>query len=298
MPLKSMTGFARQEGTCGNASWAFELRSVNGRSLDLRFRLPPGYDAFEARARERVQKRFSRGSISVNLDLSRQPSAPIIRLNETVLAQVLAAAERVRAMSGAGPASVEGLLGIRGVLEMADPVETPEAQAARDAALDESFDRALDGLVAARSSEGDRLAAVLLAGLAEIEAHVGAVAASPARRPEAIARRIGEQVARILAAAGGNNGLDPVRLHQEAVLIATKADVEEELQRLRMHIAAARELMAEPGPAGRKLDFLTQELNREANTLCSKANDGDISRAGLAMKVVIDQMREQVANVE
>lgn len=297
MPLKSMTGFARQEGSCGNASWAFELRSVNGRGLDLRFRLPPGYDAFEARARERVQKRFSRGSISVNLDLSRQPSAPIIRLNETALAQVLAAAERVRAMSGAGPASVEGLLGIRGVLEMADPVETPEAQAARDAALDESFDRALDGLVAARTSEGDRLAAVLLAGLAEIEAHVGAVAASPARRPEAIARRIGEQVARLTGSAAGG-GLDPVRLHQEAVLIATKADVEEELQRLRMHIAAARELMAEPGPAGRKLDFLTQELNREANTLCSKANDGDISRAGLAMKVVIDQMREQVANVE
>jgi uncharacterized protein (TIGR00255 family) len=291
-----MTGFARADGQSDGASWAFELRSVNGRGLDLRFRLPPGHDGLEARARDIAQKRLARGSVSVNVDLVRTLALPEIRLNEAALSQVMAAAERVRDLTGGAPASVEGLLGIRGVLEIADRSESVEVQEARQAAMVETFGRALDGLIEARGREGARLAAVIEGYLAEIERHVGLVEAAPARQPEAISRRLAEQIQRLTAASSA--ALDPHRLHQEAVLLASKADVEEELQRLRMHLASARELLAGGMPAGRQLDFLTQEFNREANTLCSKVNDPDTSRSGLAMKVVIDQMREQVANIE
>lgn len=291
-----MTGFARADGQLNGSSWAFEVRSVNGRGLDLRFRLPPGHDSLESRARDVALRRLARGSVTVSLDLTRATSLPAIRLNEAALSQVLAAADRVRSLTGAGPITVEGLLGIRGVLETVEPEETADGEAARQAALLETFGAALDGLIEARAREGDRLREVISRQLEEIERLVAVVAASPARRPDAIARRLADQVQRLWGAA--NNGLDPDRLHQEAVVLAAKADVEEELQRLIMHLASARELLAEDGPSGRKLEFLTQEFNREANTLCSKSNDPEISRAGLAMKVVIDQMREQVANIE
>ncbi|MBX9926330.1 MAG: YicC family protein [Hyphomicrobiaceae bacterium] len=296
MGLKSMTGFARAEGQDRGATWAFEGRSVNGRGLDLRFRLPPGHDWLETRARELAQKRLARGSITVSLDLTRPQAVPEIRLNEVALAQVLAAAERVRSVTGAAPISVEGVLGVRGVLEIAEPVENPEAEEARRAGVLVTFEQLLNGLNDSRGREGARLASIMNEYLSEIERLVAVVAASPARQPEAIARRLGEQVQRLTGAAQAT--LDPQRLHQEAMLLGTKADVEEELQRLRVHLAAARELVAGDAPCGRQLDFLTQEFNREANTLCAKANDPDISRAGLAMKVVIDQMREQVANIE
>ena len=295
MALKSMTGFARAEGQLNGTSWAFELRSVNGRGLDVRFRLPPGHDQIEARSREIVQRRLARGSVNVNLEIDRAASVPVIKLNETALAQVIAAADRVRTLTGAAPATVEGLLAIRGVLENVEPAECAEAEEARQAALLETFERALDMLVDTRSREGARLHDVLVAQLSEIQRLVTLVTACPARRPEAIAQRLADQIQRLTGAA---NGLEPQRLHQEAVLLATKADVEEELQRLSMHLASARELLAGDNPVGRQFEFLTQEFNREANTLCSKANDPEISRAGLAMKVVIDQMREQVANIE
>lgn len=291
-----MTGFARAEGRANGASWVFEVRSVNGRGLDLRFRLPPGYDWLEARAREAAQKRLSRGSVNVSLDVPRQQAAPEIKLNETALMQVAAAADRVRALTGAPPVTVEALLGVRGVLEVAEAVEAPEAQEARQVGMLATLDEALEGLVEARAREGARLMALMEGYIAEIERLVEAVSRSPALRPEAIAARLADQVQRVMAASNGL--LDTQRLHQEAVLIATKADVEEELQRLRMHLASARELLRSGVPSGRQLDFLTQEFNREANTLCSKSNDTEISRSGLAMKVVIDQMREQVANIE
>lgn len=295
MALKSMTGFARVDGQCDGASWAFELRAVNGRGLDLRFRMPPGHDSLEARAREAVQRRLSRASVTANLELARASSVPVIRLNEAALSQVLTAAERVRALAGSPPVTVEALLGIRGVLETVEPTETPEAEADRLAAMYVTFERALEALVDSRAREGGRLTSIVQGQLDEISRLVDVVVASPARRPEAIARRLAEQVTRLTA---GSSPLDPDRLHQEAVMLATKADVEEEVQRLRVHLASARDLLASDAPAGRQLDFLTQEFNREANTLCAKANDPEISRAGLAMKVVIDQMREQVANIE
>lgn len=293
--MKSMTGFGRADGARGPASWYFEIRSVNGRGLDLRTRLPNGNDMLEPRIREAVQRRIVRGNVTVNLQVDKAAAAPEIRLNETALAQVTAAAERVRQLTGGLPAATEGLLSLRGVLEVVEVTETEDEQAARIAAMMDTFETALDQFVGNRAAEGARLAAVLVAEVAEIERLVARVIVSPARKPDAIAARLNEQIQRLLATS---NSFDAERLHQEAVLIATRADVEEELQRLAVHIAAARDLLADGVPVGRKFDFLTQEFNREANTLCSKANDPEISRCGLAMKVLIDQMREQVANIE
>jgi uncharacterized protein (TIGR00255 family) len=295
MPLKSMTGFASADGRRDASSWSFDIRSVNGRSLDVRLRLPPGCDALEPTIREAVQARVARGNVTINLQSARIAGGPEIRLNEAALAQVLAAAQRVRDLSGAPPATVEGLLGLRGVLEVVDVGETESEAKARCADMLETFHNALEAFIAARAGEGARLGAVLTSHIDQIDALVGIVSASPARQPAAIGERLREQVARLTGAA---STLDPDRLHQEAVLLATRADVEEELQRLRVHIAAAYDLLAQTTPIGRQFDFLTQEFNREANTLCSKANDPEISRAGLAMKVLIDQMREQVANIE
>jgi uncharacterized protein (TIGR00255 family) len=293
--MKSMTGFGRAEGALGAASWYVEMRSVNGRGLDLRFRLPPGCDSLEPRFREALQKQLARGNLQLTAQLEKAASAPEIRLNEAALAQVVAAATRVRELTGGPPASTEGLLALRGVLEVADRTESEAEQAARLDAMFATFETALAAFIANRAAEGSRLAAILSAEVDEIETLVAKVAVSPARTPDAIGRRLADQIAR-LTGAGGT--FDAERLHQEAVLIATRADVEEELQRLGVHIAAARDLLADEAAVGRKFDFLTQEFNREANTLCSKANDPEISRCGLAMKVLIDQMREQVANVE
>ena len=293
--MKSMTGFGRAEGARGSTSWYFEIRSVNGRGLDLRTRLGNGFDALEPKIRESVQRRVARGSITVNLQVDRAAQTPEIRLNEAALAQVLAAAERVRQITGAPPPATEGLLSLRGVLEVVEVTETEAEQAAKLSALLATFETALEHFIANRAVEGGRLACVLSAEVDEIQSLVGKVQSSPARRPEAIAARLNEQIARLVAAS---NTFDADRLHQEAVLIATRADVEEELQRLTVHIAAARDLICDDAAIGRKFDFLTQEFNREANTLCSKANDPEISRSGLAMKVLIDQMREQVANIE
>jgi uncharacterized protein (TIGR00255 family) len=245
--------------------------------------------------REAAGKELTRGSVSVSLSVGRQTAQSEIRLNEVALAQVIKAAERIRALTGGEAPRPEGLLSLKGVLEVADESDTPESVEAAHAAMLASFADALAGLVAARGAEGARLADVIADQLIEIERLVTTVEVSPARTPEAISKRLKELVGRLLEA---DNGFDPARLHQEAVLLATRADVEEELRRLRMHIAAARDLLAEPGAVGRKFDFLAQEFNREANTLCSKANDPDITRAGLALKVVIDQMREQVQNLE
>jgi uncharacterized protein (TIGR00255 family) len=295
MSIKSMTGFSRVEGAAGGVAWHWELRSVNGRGLDVRLRLASGTEALEPKAREAVGRHLVRGSVTVSLTVESRSGELQIRLNEEALAQVVKAAEHIRELTEAAPPSADGLMAIKGVLEVVETEESAEVAAARAAAMLESLDEAIYALVAARAGEGARLESVLQANLTEIERLLGLVESSPARTPAAIAQRLREQIGRLLE---GSNGLDPDRLHQEAVLLATRADVEEELKRLRAHIAAARELLAEDGAVGRKLDFLAQEFNREANTLCSKANDVDITRAGLALKTVIDQMREQVQNIE
>jgi uncharacterized protein (TIGR00255 family) len=295
MTIKSMTGFARTEGATGNVSWHWELRSVNGRGLDLRLRLPTGAESLEPQVREAAARHLMRGSVTISLSAENRGGTQEIRLNEPALRQVVKATERIRQLTDAAPPRADGLIAIKGVIEVVERVESAEEAGARVRAMLESLEQGLRGLVQARAAEGARLKAVLGANLDEIARLLATIEASPARQPAAIEARLKEQLGRLL---DGANMLDPGRLHQEAVLLATRADVEEELKRLKAHIAAARELLEEPGAVGRKFDFLAQEFNREANTLCSKANDVDITRAGLALKTVIDQMREQVQNIE
>lgn len=295
MTLNSMTGFARADGADRGVRWFWEVRSVNGRGLDVRVRLPQGYDSLEPKVREAAAQRFARGNLTVNLTAQRETPAIEVRVNEAALAQVLRAVEEVRRLTGAPPPSADGLLALRGVLDVADRSEAAAIEAELAARILASLDEALAALAQARAEEGHRLSSVLLAQIDEIERLTRLVQGSPSRTPEAIRARLADQVARLLDAGAA---LDPARLHQEAVLIATRTDVEEEIQRLSAHVASARALLSEGVPSGRKLDFLAQEFNREANTLTSKAIDREVSRAGLALKTVIDQLREQVQNIE
>ncbi|MBC8019947.1 MAG: YicC family protein [Methyloceanibacter sp.] len=295
MTLKSMTGFARADGVHGDTSWHWEARSVNGRTLDLRLRLPTGFERLEIKARGLAQEKIARGNCTISLWMKRETRRLEIRLNETALRQAKAVAERARDLSGLKHARLDTLLGMRGVVETIEGEESEEAQAALDHALIVSLAGALDALVRARMGEGERLQAVIERQLAAIARLIESAAGASARQPEAIAIRLGEQIARL---TDGSSTLDPERLHQEALLLAAKADIQEELDRLRAHVAAATELIASSQPAGRKFEFLAQEFNREANTICSKAADIEIARTGLELKTVIDQLREQVQNVE
>src|SRR5690606_29112437 len=270
MTIKSMTGFARADGAAGPTRWHWEVRSVNGRGLDLRLKLAPGYEALEPRVRAAAAKRLKRGNVAISLAVKREEGVAQIRLNSDLLQQVLTAAERVRVAVGGESVSVDSILAVKGVLELIEVPESEEEMERRTQAMLASLETALEGLEAARASEGARLREVLLDLLANIERGVEAIAASPARTPEAIQDRLREQVARLMEASAS---FDETRLHQEAVLLATRTDIEEELQRLRAHVAAARELLDATEPVGRRLDFLSQEFNREANTLCSKASD-------------------------
>jgi uncharacterized protein YicC (UPF0701 family) len=272
MALKSMTGFARADGSAAGSRWTWELRSVNGKGLDVRLRLPPGLERLELPVRERAAKRLSRGSCSFALSLHRDVAEVGLRVNTAALDAVIAAFDSIAARVHAAPPSLDGILAIRGVLETSDGDEDEATRAALDAAVLADLDAALDALVAARAAEE-----------------------SPTRTVEAIRARLARQVQDLLDAVPQ---LDPQRLHQEAVLIATRADIREELDRLFAHVDQARVLIAEGGPVGRRLDFLSQEFNRESNTLCSKANDRELTAIGLDLKAVVDQLREQVQNIE
>jgi uncharacterized protein (TIGR00255 family) len=296
MTISSMTGFARVDGTTDGLAWTWEARSVNGRGLDVRLRLPPGYEALEVASREAVAKRFARGNVAISLALEKQQASGSVRLNELVLADVIRAAERVSALSGASKPDAAQLLMIKGVLEAADQMpEDSEARATRERAILRSLEVTLDKLIEARRAEGARLADIIQEQLAQIERLAAEVRASPSRSPEAIVGRLNDAITRLFETTAP---LDLERLHQEAMMMATRADVEEELQRLAAHVSGAHDILGEPGAVGRKLDFLAQEFNREANTLCSKANAVDVTRLGLQLKTVIDQFREQVQNVE
>jgi uncharacterized protein (TIGR00255 family) len=295
MPVHSMTGFARTEGGSDLVSWYWELRSVNGKGFDLRLRLPQGLESLEPKLRTLGSKKVSRGTLHASLVMVRQQGDVEVRLNEAVLQQVVGAAKRVCELAGGTMPDTASLLALRGVLDVVD-LEAGTAIAEEEGeAILSGFDRALDALLSARAGEGARLQAIVGAQVDEIERLTDLVEAAPARSVEVIRQRLTDQVSRLLSA---EQKLDPERLHQEAVLIATRADVEEELKRLRSHVAAARDLLKEGGVVGRKFDFLAQEFQREANTLCSKSNDASVTERGLAMKVKIDQMREQVQNLE
>ncbi len=295
MPLKSMTGFARSEGAYSGTRWHWEVRSVNGRGLDVRIRFAPGLEALETRTREAVSRRMARGNVSVTLTVQRDTGGADVQVNEAALERVLALIARLRASGDFDRPRPESLLAVRGILEPIEKIETATETEERVALMVSTLETALEGLVTARSDEGARLEPVLEQQFKSIETLVAEIAASPSRTPAAIQARLREQLQR-LSLAG--SGLDEARLYQEAALMAARADIEEEVARLTSHVAAGRDLLASREPAGRRLDFLTQEFNREANTLCSKSNDLDITRAGLALKAIIDQMREQVQNIE
>ncbi|MDA7946683.1 MAG: YicC family protein [Hyphomicrobiaceae bacterium] len=295
MSLNSMTGFSRSDGRHGQYSWAWEIRTVNGRGLDIRLRLPPGYDPLEQRVREACKAQLTRGNCTIALSLQRDASDVVARLNETMFRQVAEAAEKAREIADVAPPALDGLLSLRGVIEMVEEEEGEAETEARLEAVFVSFEAALEALRQARGEEGRHLAEVIGALVSEIEMLVGQIEQAPARTPEAIANRLREQVSRLLEEA---SSFDEQRLHQEAVLLAAKADVEEEIARLRAHVAAARDLLDAKEPVGRRFEFLAQEFNREANTICSKSNDTEITQAGLALKAAIDRLREQVQNIE
>ncbi|NNU80470.1 YicC family protein [Halovulum dunhuangense] len=297
MALSSMTGFSAVTGRSGTLEWHWEARSVNGRGLDLRLRLPEGLERLEPEIRAAAQARLNRGSVQIGLRIAGGEGAAGLELNRETLARVLAsAAEVARAAEAEGlrlaPISAGEILATRGVVEgvrLADRL----ADAAEAIAAD--IDPLLASLVAHRRSEGTALARVLAEQLDRLEG----LTAAAAETAEARAARSGEVLrARVAALLGAQDRVDADRLAQELALLAVKSDVTEELDRLRAHIAATRALLAEGGPVGRKLDFLMQEFNREANTLCSKAQDPALTAIGLDLKLVIDQMREQCQNVE
>ena len=291
-----MTGFARTAGTTDACAWAWEAKSVNGKGLDVRLRLPRGFDALEAPIRERTAKRFKRGNVSLNLEVTWTKPLTTVRINDDVLEQVLDAIPVVlEARADARPPSVDGILGLRGVLEQIDEEPTAEERAALEGALLSGLDQALDQLADVREGEGQRLGAVLHDQLADIETLCENAGELAALQPDAIRKRLAEQVALLTQDVGA---VDGERLAQEAALIMTKADVREELDRLGARISAARDLLGSGEPVGRRLDFLCQEFNREANTLCSKSSDTELTRIGLELKAVIEQFREQVQNIE
>jgi uncharacterized protein (TIGR00255 family) len=295
MSVASMTGFAREAGVTGAYQWAWELKTVNGRGLEVRVRTPSGLDALGEEARGQILKALTRGQGQLNLSLSKASSAPKLRVNQDVLQSLLSALNGLSLPENVKPASLDGLLAVRGVVELDDDADDPGQNEELAAALRAGIGALIDALKAARLKEGQALSAVLGQQLDLIARLVDEAEASPARQPEAIRARLEAQIAELFE---GKHALDPARLHQEAVLIAARADIREELDRLRAHVDAARGLLQEGGPVGRRLDFLAQEFGREANTLCAKANDVSLSRIGLELKAVIEQFREQVQNVE
>ncbi|MEZ5765324.1 MAG: YicC/YloC family endoribonuclease [Xanthobacteraceae bacterium] len=295
MALSSMTGFARQHGVGGASSFEWELRSVNAKGLDLRLRIPPGFDAVEPVVRKRATDMLARGTVYANLAVKRADAAPVIRVNDEVLASIMTVANELSSRTGAAPPTVDGLLAIKGVIELIEPEETDEARKSAEAAIVGGFEAALRGLVEMREREGGALRDILLARLDEISVLAKRADAAPGRHADAVKARLKEQIATLLETS---DRFDPDRLHQEAVMIAARADIREELDRIAAHVAQARELLAKGGAVGRRLDFLAQEFNREVNTTCSKANDLELTNIGLELKNIVEQFREQVQNLE
>jgi uncharacterized protein (TIGR00255 family) len=298
LTVASMTGFARATGEQGPWKWAWEVKSVNARSLDVRFRTPPGHDRVEMAGREAVSKLFKRGSFNLSLSVQRTDSGQDerpMRINRELLDQLVAEASRYGGRVADEPPRIEVLMAVRGVVEPIETVEDEEHFTARMALIQKTLQEALANLDAARREEGDRLKKVLGTQLRELVGLREKAASADAMRPQKIVEKLKAQIAELLA---DTKGLTEDRLHQEVALMVAKGDIREELDRLDAHIASARELLEADDAVGRRLDFLCQEMMREGNTLCSKSSDVELTRVGLAIKATIEQFREQVQNVE
>ena len=288
--VQSMTGFGRADGEDAQYRWAWEVRSVNGRGLDIRLRVGMGFERLDPDIRKTLSKTFSRGSLTASLDVRSNGETTGVQINEPLLQ----ALEDLCRSRGQEPA-LDRLLGVRGVLDAADEKQSAADDADRCRAVLATLSAAVAQLTDARRREGRETADVLFSRLDEMERLVAAAEALDAAKPAAIRERLAAQVADML---GDAEGVDAGRLAQEVALLAAKADVREELDRLSAHITSARDLLNGGGPIGRKLEFLTQELNREANTLCSKSPSTDLTQVGLDLKSVVDQIKEQSANLE
>jgi uncharacterized protein (TIGR00255 family) len=295
MSLSSMTGFARSHGVSGPYAFEWELKSVNAKGLDFRMRLPPGWDEIEPLVRKRATEVLSRGTVYANLNIKRANAISTVRINEDVLNSILKVAGELAGKIDAVAPSVDGLLAIKGVIEVVEPDSDEAEDTVAKAAIEAAFVQALGSLIEMRRREGETLGQILSQRMEEIETLAKKAEAAPGRKPEAIKARLAEQIAALLEAT---DRFDSDRLNQEALMIAAKADIREELDRIASHIAQAREMLAKGGAVGRRLDFLAQEFNREVNTCCSKSNDIDLTNTGMAMKNVVEQFREQVQNLE
>lgn len=296
MSLSSMTGFARCEGEESGVSWVWELKSVNGKGLDVRCRLPAGYDRLEADIRGQAQKDLTRGNVSVNLSITQLEHESSYRINWLVLNDIIdAVPELASKCPTATPPSIDGLLGLRGVLETVDENISDERQSEIDKDIRRGFDSALMELIENRQKEGARLADVIVGQVSVIEELSVQAQEQASVQVGLIRERISNGVARLLESSPP---LTEDLLAQEAAVLLTKGDVTEELDRLHAHCKAATDLLESDSAIGRKFDFLCQEFNREANTLCSKAIAPELTQVGLELKVVVDQLREQIQNIE
>jgi len=297
--IASMTGYARAQGSDERRRWVWEARSVNGRNLEIRCRVPQGFDRLENPARTAVGGRLKRGNVSLTLTLTSERQSSPLRINRALLAELGALVEEVRKTTGASAPSADGLLRVRGVIEEEEEGEQTEAAlAALDKALTATLDEVLKALVAARAAEGKALAKVIDGHVGEIEGLCKRAAERAQVQIGTVRARFEGQLAEIVERVPA---LSEERFAQEVALLVGKADVREELDRLAAHIAQARTLLAEAradNPVGRKFDFLCQEFNREANTLCSKSADIELTRIGIDLKGAVERMREQVQNVE
>ena len=295
MVLSSMTGFARGHGASGPYAFEWELKSVNAKGFDLRMRLPPGWDELESFAKKRASEVLSRGTVYANFNVKRTNAISTVRVNEDVLASIVRIAGTLASRIDAVAPSIDGLLGIKGVIEVVEPESNEAEDKAAKAAATAAFEQALTDLVEMRRREGVTLGQILIQRMEEIERLAKKAEAAPGRKPDAIKARLAEQIAALLESS---DRFDSDRLNQEAIMIAAKADIREELDRIASHISQAREMIGKGGPVGRRLDFLAQEFNREVNTCCSKSNDLELTNTGLDMKNVVEQFREQVQNLE
>jgi uncharacterized protein (TIGR00255 family) len=295
MALSSMTGFARSHGESGAYAWAWEIKSVNAKGLDLRLRMPPGWDAAEAPVRSKAGEALARGTVYATLNVERHGRTPVVRLNEDVLNAVLGTAKALAGRIDADRPRLDGILALKGVIEVVDAEEREDERRTAEAAVISGFGEALTSLIEHRQREGDALGRILSARLDEIASLISRAETAAARRPDAVKQRIADQVAALLESS---DRFDPDRLYQEAVLIAARADVREELDRLAAHVEQAQLMVTKGGAVGRRLDFLSQEFNRESNTLCAKANDLELTNIGIELKGAVEQFREQVQNLE
>jgi uncharacterized protein (TIGR00255 family) len=293
--VSSMTGFARVGGQDDRYGWTWEIKCVNGRGLDVRCRLPSGFDTVEPETRSRISRRFSRGSFSVNLQIAQVAGQTPVSVNTDLLDRLIEVARAYEGAPGVLPPRLDGLLSVRGVIETVERPDDADLVSKRELLILESLDQAIGILEQARRSEGTRLREIVFGHVDDLEGLVRQAEGVASVQPEAIRTRLRGQLAEIL---DPSSAISEDRLAQEVALLLVKADIREEIDRLRAHASAARELFREGGAIGRRLDFLSQEFNREANTLCSKATDIELTRIGLEMKACIDRLREQVQNIE